>query len=621
MTYKNTYNEILHQLTDGAPLVSPIETIAQAPDVPGLYAIFVDAAESLPAPFGKLLAKRDTTLIYLGKAGDSLRKRLGEEDLRHKRAATFFRSLGAVLGYWPPEGSLANAKNQDNYRFSPQDTTAIAAWIDAHLRVRWLILPKAETEAFETQLIGQLCPLLNLKDNPKALPELRALRQTCKQIATQAQPQAKAAPPPLPHGLYLSTGLGWGGTRAMYVGTPTTPAAIHRLTGALRSGGADQSGEPIPVSEPFSRAWLRAIEEAEPIPPTSRHAYRFYAGCLLGIAVGDALGALAKTTPITVLRQYDGANDSDRPAQGWLQPTWYTQLCLFTAEGLMRAYTRGAAKGMGGGAPGCLRHAYIRWLSTQSTQQVTLPGGDLDGWLITERARFTNREPSATVLAALQSGEGGSPDRPINTSKGCGAIPRGAVIGLAEQGVGFKPFELGQFDAAITHGHHNAQLASGTLAALIAALMRGASLDQAIQDAMADLARGQNHAEVKDALHTAVTLAKSGQPPQACITKLGSGYIAEEALAIGLFCAIRAESFADGLLLAIAHAGERRATGAITGAILGARMGMGAIPGQWLAYLELRPLIADLTRDLFCHFGQFVGSHYVTSDWERYPGW
>ena len=195
------------------------------------------------------------------------------------------------------------------------------------------------------------------------------------------------------------------------------------------------------------------------------------------------------------------------------------------------------------------------------------------------------------------------------------------MIGLAEQGVGFKPFELGQLDAAITHGHHNAQLASGTLAALIAALMRGASLDQAIQDAIADLARAQNHAEVKDALHTAVALAKSGQPPQACITKLGSGYIAEEALAIGLFCAIRAESFADGLLLSIAHVGERRATGAITGAILGARMGMGAIPGQWLAYLELRPLIADLARDLFCHFGQFFGSHYVTSDWERYPGW
>ena len=184
-----SYDESHEILLNLAPLTAPLEAVAQAPDAPGLYAIFVDDTTALPAPFDDLLASRSSALIYLGKAGDSLRKRLGEEELRHKRAATFFRSLGAVLGYQPPPGSLSGAKNQRNYRFSADDTAAITAWIDAHLRVRWLALPKAETESYEPQLIAALRPLLNLKGNPSALPELRAVREACRQIAVTAPRQ------------------------------------------------------------------------------------------------------------------------------------------------------------------------------------------------------------------------------------------------------------------------------------------------------------------------------------------------------------------------------------------------------------------------------------------------
>lgn len=101
---------------------------------------------------------------------------------------TFFRSLGAVLGYRPPAGSLAGAKHQRNYRFSPQDTAAIIAWIDAHLRVRWLTLPKVAAEPYGPQLIAQLRPPLNLKGNPDGLPALRAARKECQGIAAGSLP-------------------------------------------------------------------------------------------------------------------------------------------------------------------------------------------------------------------------------------------------------------------------------------------------------------------------------------------------------------------------------------------------------------------------------------------------
>lgn len=178
-----SYTAVLRRLTTGAPLVPAPQAMSVAPAAPGLYAIFVESAASLPAPFSSILAERKTTLIYIGKAGDSLRRRLCEEELRHKRRATFFRSLGAVLGYRPVPGSLAGRKNGKNYTFSPADTTAISAWIDAHLAVRWVALPKAEAEAYERRLIPQLRPLLNLKDNPARLPELEALREECRRIA------------------------------------------------------------------------------------------------------------------------------------------------------------------------------------------------------------------------------------------------------------------------------------------------------------------------------------------------------------------------------------------------------------------------------------------------------
>ena len=176
----------LRQLTTGAPLVPAPQAMSVAPDAPGLYAIFVDSATSLPDPFGAILAGRDTTLIYLGKAGGSLRRRLCEEELRHRRRATFFRSLGAALGYRPVPGSLAGRKNGKNYTFSPADTAALVAWSDARLSVRWVALPKATAEAWEPALIAHLRPLLNLTGNPARLRELEALREECRRVAVVA---------------------------------------------------------------------------------------------------------------------------------------------------------------------------------------------------------------------------------------------------------------------------------------------------------------------------------------------------------------------------------------------------------------------------------------------------
>lgn len=154
---------------------------ANVPEAPGYYSLFVDTARSLPAPFGELLGARGTNLIYAGIATRSLRIRLVDQDLRHRRASTFFRGIGAVLGYRPLRGSLLGMKNLKNYRFTSSDTLEIIEWINAHLAVGW-VAGDAQ-EKVEAAVITHLRPLMNSKHNPDRLKELSALRALCRHIA------------------------------------------------------------------------------------------------------------------------------------------------------------------------------------------------------------------------------------------------------------------------------------------------------------------------------------------------------------------------------------------------------------------------------------------------------
>jgi hypothetical protein len=152
---------------------------------PGFYAIFVDIADSLPPPFSQTLRDQRTELIYIGIATKSLIERLVDQDLRHRNSSSFFRSLGAILGYRPPVGSLSAKKNQSNYKFSSRDTKDIVEWIDLHLSIRWLPVSPAANAA-EEAAIRRHRPLLNITHNPTPSRELQDLRQLCRALAMQA---------------------------------------------------------------------------------------------------------------------------------------------------------------------------------------------------------------------------------------------------------------------------------------------------------------------------------------------------------------------------------------------------------------------------------------------------
>ncbi len=198
-----------------------------------------------------------------------------------------------------------------------------------------------------------------------------------------------------------------------------------------------------------------------------------------------------------------------------------------------------------------------------------------------------------------------------------------APVGLLGSRYGCDRFELACDIAALTHGHPSGYLAAGALAELIALLLEGRSLDDALDQSERRLSERHGHEETFKALRNARALARDGSKPGAeALAALGEGWVAEEALAIAVYCALVAESFEDGVRLAVNHSGDSDSTGAITGNVLGTFLGASAIPPAWVEQLELRGEIEELVRDWVACFGDERRPD-VESDawWSRYPGW
>jgi ADP-ribosylglycohydrolase len=141
-----------------------------------------------------------------------------------------------------------------------------------------------------------------------------------------------------------------------------------------------------------------------------------------------------------------------------------------------------------------------------------------------------------------------------------------------------ETFQVAADIAAITHGHPTGYLAAGTFAVLIAILIRGGTLREALAAAKGQIRRRNHYEETLQAVELAEELSRSEPNSPAAIKKLGEGWVAEEALAISIYCASCARDFEGGVVLAVNHDGDSDSTGAIAGNMLGCLHGVSRIP-------------------------------------------
>ena len=336
-------------------------------------------------------------------------------------------------------------------------------------------------------------------------------------------------------------------------------------------------------------------------------------GCMIGGAAGDALGYPVEFMSEKEIRtRFGSAGIVDYvldTATGKALISDDTQMTLFTANGILFRETRGALKGIGADLHQYLVHSYRDWLWTQVRVFGKKPGYSVS-WLLDVPELYAQRAPGMTCLSALaERSSKNSPEsfcsNPVNNSKGCGGVMRVAPIGLVQRYLYDPSYEAAEA-AAITHGHPLGFISAGLLVLLIHNIVfenmgLGQALDCTIESAERIFGEKPAFTVLKAILEKAVNLTANNKPDSVNISELGQGWIAEEALAIAVYCALRHEdSFSEGVIAAVNHDGDSDSTGAITGNILGAYLGFEAVEEKWKKNLELMEVILELADDLYC---------------------
>ncbi|MCI8914628.1 MAG: ADP-ribosylglycohydrolase family protein [Lawsonibacter sp.] len=334
-----------------------------------------------------------------------------------------------------------------------------------------------------------------------------------------------------------------------------------------------------------------------------------FKGCLIGGAVGDALGYAVEFLPAgSIFKKYGENGITEYELRhGVAEISDDTQMTLFTATGLLVGTTRGMTRGIMGDYAECyIAYSYRDWYRTQ-TEKYPLPEEYHYSWLVNVPEMFSRRAPGNTCLSALAQGGNGTFENPLNHSKGCGGIMRVAPIGLYFCDKRHEPEEIdiiGAKAAALTHGHELGYIPAAMLVHIILRISEyGDTILEAVKDAMCMMPsifpKAKHMDELLTLIQKAIVLSEEGMDDLDAIRQLGEGWVAEETLAIAVYCALKySDDFEKSIIAAVNHDGDSDSTGAVAGNILGAALGIDAIPQKYLNDLELKDIILEIAEDL-----------------------
>lgn len=293
---------------------------------------------------------------------------------------------------------------------------------------------------------------------------------------------------------------------------------------------------------------------------------------LLAGALGDSMGA-----DIEFLRSYFSIwwrfpRRVNRLARKTAPKGWFTddtQMTLFTAEGLIDGLRSDDGTNLDvEELVKSVHSALLRWYETQIQKR---PSKKATG-LAALPEMYYSAAPGDTCMAALKAKTSlGEPAR--NDRKGCGTIMRVAPLAFSVPDTHLRDVAIKT--SALTHGHPVAQLAASAWAELLAGVTKGEEVEgcaRNIAAAYSNLTHGNLDLSsegqvVADVIDGALAAKRDRKP--STVSKLGEGWVADEALAIALYSVVATDSFDDGLQCALRHAGDSDSTAAIAGNLLG----------------------------------------------------
>ena len=315
-------------------------------------------------------------------------------------------------------------------------------------------------------------------------------------------------------------------------------------------------------------------------------------GCLFGGAIGDALGYSIEFLSMSeILSDYGdkGIQEFELNYNKQAEVSDDTQMTLFTAEGIVESIGKNENSNQATILSEIQKQTlnWYRMLTTPDTIEDDAQG------LMRFSVLKNIQAPGHTCMSNCANGAIGTPELRLNDSKGCGGVMRVAPIGLCPRLTTEEAFEIASRSAAQTHGHPTGYISSGVMAAIVRELLDGSDLERATNIGL-DIARTWDDAdETLNAVEKALQLVREDHTNYVeSLPLLGEGWIAEEALAIGLYASFVGGNFCDTVRLACNHTGDSDSTASIAGQLYGAQHGMKDIPIEWMEKLDvLEPLL------------------------------
>ncbi len=329
-----------------------------------------------------------------------------------------------------------------------------------------------------------------------------------------------------------------------------------------------------------------------------RYDIKNYRACLKGGAIGDALGWPIEFSRWERIQERFGKNgiqDLVISPKGVAEVTDDTQMTMFTADGLIKAARK---NGNLTDMPdmNTVFNSYRLWLNTQFGKIIQKG----EGWIAEIKDLYATRAPGNTCMSAIRGDRPGRIGKPINDSAGCGGVMRVAPAGLMYKDNPELAFRVGAECAALTHSNPRGYLSAGVLSEMIAHIINGKNIDEAVDETLKTLQKYEGHKPVTQLMERAKILAHRDIPPETAIKMLGQGWVGDEAIAISSYCAMKEPNdFEKAIKMAVNHDGDSDSTGAILGNILGAHLGTDKIPQKWLDKIELKDELGQLAKDLY----------------------
>lgn len=291
---------------------------------------------------------------------------------------------------------------------------------------------------------------------------------------------------------------------------------------------------------------------------------------MLGLALGDALGwpiQFLSMPKIKIIYGEEGINEPPDPAEF----TDDTQMTIALARALVEAGEADIDTLMG-----AFRKHLLEWYNSPDN----------------------NRAAGITVTEACRNLEAGIPWRETGDphARGGGSVNRVAPIGYLYQHDPDRLREVAEVTGMATHANPIANAASISAAYAVKLALDGVSPESYLGQC---LTFTDGIAEDFDITMLRVGHAIAWTDEMAALMHIGSGWIADETIAMALYCVMRyPDDYTGALQRAVNHKGASDSIGCVTGGIMGARLGMDGIPDDWIPRLERHEELLNLADQL-----------------------